>query len=137
MAEISKKYLSLFSEFIKDKQLITGTQFEEDCIVQLHPLLADSLIINLLGNAVKYNYTGGSIQIATTKNSYHIGNTSLLEPIPPGKLFKRFNTSKDSEETSNGLGLAIVKKIADSNSLSISYHAENGVNNFDIRKIQL
>src|SRR5450432_1489628 len=136
LAEISKKYLSLFSEFVKDKQLIIETQFEEDCIVQLHPLLADSLITNLLGNAVKYNYTGGSIQITTTKNSYHISNTSLLESIPPGKLFKRFNTSKDNEETSNGLGLAIVKKIADTNNLSISYYAENGVHNFDIRKIQ-
>ncbi|MEP6948924.1 MAG: histidine kinase dimerization/phospho-acceptor domain-containing protein [Ginsengibacter sp.] len=135
LAEISKKYLSLFSEFIKDKQLIIETRFEEDCIAQLHPLLADSLITNLLGNAVKYNYTGGSIRIITTKNSYHISNTSLLAPIPPVKLFKRFNTSKDSEETSNGLGLAIVKKIADTNNLGISYYAENGVNNFDIRKI--
>jgi signal transduction histidine kinase len=136
LAETSKKYLSLFNEFIKDKQLIIEIHFEEDCIVQLHPLLADSLIINLLGNAVKYNYSGGSIQVTTTKNSYQINNTSLLEPIPPEKLFKRFNTSKDSEETSNGLGLAIVKKIVDTNNLGISYYAENGVHNFDIRKIQ-
>jgi len=105
--------------------------------VQLHPLLADSLITNLLGNAIKYNYTGGSIQISTTKNGYHISNTSLLEPIPPEKLFKRFNTSKDSEETSNGMGLAIVKKIADTHNLAISYYAENGFHHFDIRKIQL
>ena len=94
LAEISKKYLSLFSEFLKDKQLTIDTKFEDDCIVKLHPLLADSLISNLLGNAVKYNFTGGSIQIATTKNSYRISNTSLLEPIPPGKLFKRFQYNK-------------------------------------------
>lgn len=137
LAEISKKYLSLFSELMKNKQLTVQTHFEEDCILKLHPLLADSLISNLLGNAVKYNYTGGSLQIATTKNNYCIRNTSLFEPIPAARLFKRFNTTKGREETSSGLGLAIVKKIADTNNLYITYKAENGIHEFDVKKTEV
>ena len=57
----------------------------------------------------------------------------MLNPIPSEKLFKRLNTSKENQETSNGLGLAIVKKIADTNHLHITYHAVTGVHQFDIR----
>ena len=135
LADITKKYLRLFDEFIKEKQLTVQTDFNLSFPVKLHPLLADSLIMNLLGNAIKYNYTAGKIEIAVSENSYHINNTSMLPPIQPGKLFMRLNTSDNNKQTSNGLGLAIVKKIADVSHLHIAYHAEDGVHSFDITKI--
>ena len=135
LADITKKYLRLFDEFIKEKQLTVQTDFSFSFPVKLHPLLADSLIMNLLGNAIKYNYTAGKIEIVVSENSYHISNTSMLPPIQPGKLFMRLNTSNNNKQTSNGLGLAIVKKIADVNHLHIAYHAEDGVHSFDITKI--
>ena len=134
LAEITKKYLQLFNEFIKEKQLIIETNFNSSFKIKLHTMLADSLVMNLLGNAIKYNYSRGKIVITVSKNNYHISNTSMLKPIPPEKLFKRLNTSKENQETSNGLGLAIVKKIADTNQLRIIYHADDGMHQFDISK---
>ena len=134
LAEITKKYLKLFNEFIKEKQLIIETNFNSSFKIKLHTMLADSLVMNLLGNAIKYNYSRGKIVITVSKNNYHISNTSMLKPIPPEKLFKRLNTSKENQETSNGLGLAIVKKIADTNQLRIIYHADDGMHQFDISK---
>ena len=136
LAEMTKKYLSLFNEFIKEKQLTIKTTFDAEFAIRLHPLLAASLVTNLLGNAIKYNYEGGIIEIAVFENNFHISNTSRLKPIPPEKLFTRLNTSKDNRESSNGLGLAIVKKIIDVNNLQIHYSADNGVHNFNIRKDQ-
>jgi signal transduction histidine kinase len=133
LADVTQKYLLLFDEFIKEKQLTIQTVFNDSFMVQLHPLLADSLIMNLLGNAIKYNYHGGNIEIVVSENKYHISNTSVLNPIPPDKLFMRLNTS-DSNEASNGLGLAIVKKIADVNNLTIEYHSEGGIHSFEITK---
>lgn len=135
LAEVTKKYMRLFDEFIKEKQLTVQTNFNGNFMVTLHPMLADSLIMNLLGNAIKYNYTAGKIEITVSENKYHISNTSRLQPIPPGKLFMRLNTSKENEETSHGLGLAIAKKIADVNQMHIDYHAEDGIHSFDITKV--
>jgi signal transduction histidine kinase len=135
LTEITRKYLQLFDEFIKEKQLTIQTNFNDPFIIQLHPILADSLIKNLLGNAIKYNYNGGNIEITVSKSDYHISNTSRLEPIPPEKLFMRLHTSKHNSESSNGLGLAFVKKIADVNHLHIAYHAESGKHHFDISKM--
>ena len=130
LADVTEKYIHLFDEFIKEKQLTIKTIFNGSFMVQLHPILADSLIINLLGNAIKYNYNGGSIDITIDDNKFQISNTSPFSPIPPDKLFMRLNTSKKTKEISNGLGLAIVKKIADVHHLNIDYHSENGVHSF-------
>jgi len=132
LTEVTKKYLGLFSELIHDKQLTVKTNFENDFILQLHPLLADSLVSNLLSNAIKYNYAGGSIEVTINADKYQINNTSLHQPIPQEKLFKRFTATTNSEANSNGLGLAIVKKIADTHNLFVNYHAANGVTGFEI-----
>ncbi len=131
---VTKRYLQLFDEVIKDRKLIAKTNFAEDWLLNLHPLLADSLISNLIGNAVRYNFPGGRITISVNENKYHISNTSYLPPIDPQQLFKRFNKSNNSSDASNGLGLAIVKKIADTHHLHITYHAENSIHHFSIEK---
>ncbi|MEO8961466.1 MAG: HAMP domain-containing sensor histidine kinase [Ginsengibacter sp.] len=134
LSDVTQKYIRLFDEFIKEKQLTVQTIFNDSFTIQLHPLLADSLIINLLGNAIKYNYNGGNIVIAIDENKFRISNTSALSPIPPDKLFKRLSTSNTNKEISHGLGLAIVKKITDENHLNIEYHVANNVHNFVITK---
>jgi signal transduction histidine kinase len=134
LTDVTKKYLQLFNEVIKDRRVNVETHFNEEFVIKLHPLLADSLISNLIGNAVKYNYEDGSIIITIDKNKYKIKNTSRLPPIDPQQLFKRFNNSKNRLDSSNGLGLAIVKKIADTHNLVITYHTENGFHHFDIEK---
>lgn len=132
--DIADKYLQLFHEVIKDKEVKVKTAFTEVFSLKLHPLLAESLVSNLIGNAVKYNFTGGKIDITIDKNGYKICNTSLLPPINTQQLFKRFSNLKSNADTSNGLGLAIVKKIADTYDLQISYHSENDIHCFEIKK---
>ena len=134
LTDVTKKYLKLFDELIKDKQLALETNFSEDWSLHLHPLLADTLISNLLGNAVKYNYSGGRIAITITSNKYHISNTSRLAGIDPQQIFKRFKKSKENTGNSTGLGLAIVKKICDTHDLAITYRAEDGLHEFVIQK---
>ena len=132
--DIIKKYLLFFDAFIKDKQLTISTDFNEDLIIKIHPLLADSLVSNLLGNAVKYNTIAGAINIETTEKYFSISNTSSQLQVKPDKLFKRMNKHENNDEQSNGLGLAIAKRIADTNNLQISYAATNGMHNFAVRK---
>ena len=135
LTQVTQKYLKLFNEFIKDKQLSVTVNYETDFIVKLHSTLADSLITNLLGNAIKYNFTGGSIRIDISATKYLISNTSTLDEIPKEKLFKRMASLKQSGETSNGLGLAIVKKITEANNLHITYCLLDGWHQFEIEKL--
>ncbi|MEO8109437.1 MAG: HAMP domain-containing sensor histidine kinase [Ginsengibacter sp.] len=134
LAELTKKYLQLFEEFIKEKELNIKKTFSEDFKVKLHPVLAGSLITNLLGNAIKYNYDGGMIEITISEGNYHISNTSRQKAIDSAKLFSRLHSSHSDPETSNGLGLAIVKKIADVNGMLITYQEKDGIHSFDLRK---
>ena len=133
LAAISQKYLQLFDEIIKDKKLQVDIQAEEDFTTMLHPFLADSLVSNLLGNAIKYNYEGGRIDIHINHNSYCIINSSPLPAIDTQHLFQRFNTSGKGTEQATGLGLAIVKRIADTSHLSIAYQYVEGMHRFCIR----
>ncbi len=103
-------------------------------MIKLHPLLADSLVSNLVGNAVKYNYTGGKISVIISDKKIQVSNTSNLPPIDPELLFKRFNKNNTISDNSTGLGLAIVKKICDTYGLNIKYHAKEGLHSFTVEK---
>lgn len=131
---ITKKYLQLFDEVIKDKQVNVETKLEDDFHILLHPLLAETLVSNLVGNAVKYNYAGGKIIIAANSQTFSISNTSHLPAIEPAQLFKRFKKHNKSADNSNGLGLAIVKKIADTHHVDLNYRGKNGMHEFIITK---
>lgn len=132
LVAVTEKYLALFAEMIQDRQLTVETEFAGDFVVRLHPVLADSLVSNLLGNAVKYNRTGGTIRIAAGNGQYCIGNSSDLPPIDPQRLFKRFGAPAGVPGHSTGLGLAIVKRIADTHHLPIAYAFEQGMHRFCI-----
>jgi signal transduction histidine kinase len=130
LADTVNKYLQLFKEMSQYKNIDVVYNNEAPFMVNLHPLLADSLISNLVGNAIKYNYPGGKIDITINRNAISISNTSHQPSIPPEQLFKRFKKSTVTDEMSNGLGLAIVKKICDTNGLRIEYEFRNGMHRF-------
>lgn len=95
------------------------------------PNLVESLMTNLVDNAIRHNVTGGRIQIATTTTAaaacFSISNTGPV--VPPGdvcRLFEPFQQA-DEERTSrnagHGLGLAIVRSIVDAHGASLNVRA--------------
>lgn len=131
---VAQKYLRLFDEIIKEKQLALETNFTEPFKVKLHPFLADSLVSNLVGNAIKYNLDGGKLFISNDHSKFCISNTSEKGAIDPQMLFKRFGNLSETKNNSTGLGLAIVKRIADTHQISISYKFENEMHSFCLKK---
>ena len=132
--DVTQKYLRFFDEIINDKHLVVHLDIAEDFTAKLHPFLADSLISNLLGNAIKYNEPGGKLNITVSREAYCISNTSLVPAIAAQQLYKRFKAAGDKATSSNGLGLAIVKKIVDTNHLSIEYGNEGQLHRFCLRR---
>lgn len=132
LSMVSNKYIRLFEEYINNKHLTVEIDVSENWMLKLHPLLADSLVSNLIGNAIKYNFTNGIIRITIRRNYFKISNTSNQGAINEKEIFMRFSRKKEHAESSTGLGLAIVKKICDTHNLQIHYHTVDGLHNFII-----
>ena len=108
---------------LKNKEISVETNFENE----LPHLKADQneitrLFTNILSNAIKYNKTGGSINVSlsTSKNYLvaKIKDTGIgMRPEEKSKLFNEFFRAKNKftqNVSGTGLGLSIVKRIVDS-----------------------
>ncbi len=96
------------------------------------PYLADTLISNLLSNALRYTPSNGLITINLSNNFLSISNTGPEPDFPKELIFERF-TKNPLNVTSTGLGLAIVKEICLLNQWNISYQYQNSKNCFEVR----
>jgi signal transduction histidine kinase len=83
------------------------------------PALAESMMTNLVGNAIRHNLDGGRVEISTTTTDGQavmtVSNTGPL--VPPDEIdrlfqpFQRLGTQRVSHTSGHGLGLAIVSTI--------------------------
>jgi two-component system OmpR family sensor kinase len=135
LGDVIEKYLQLFEELLKDQQLTVEKSVADNVQWPIHPFLADTLVSNLLGNAIRYNYPNGKIVIQLNDKKFNISNTSQLPAIAPQQLFQRFKKSGPATNPgSNGLGLAIVKKIVDASQLIITYDYQQPFHHFTIEQ---
>jgi signal transduction histidine kinase len=92
------------------------------------PSLAESLIANLIDNAIRHNLPGGQAEITTALTdqgaAITVGNTGTL--IPPEAVdylfqpFRQLGTQRIRHGDGHGLGLAIVRAIADAHHATIT-----------------
>jgi signal transduction histidine kinase len=120
MNELVEKKLEHFEELLLMKEIRVSRELTESPALHMNPVLADVLIANLIGNAIKHNVKNGQLHVKTTKQSLTISNTGELLHTPPAELFDRFRKENASSE-SLGLGLSIVRQICDTYQIKISY----------------
>ncbi|MDO7886688.1 sensor histidine kinase [Hymenobacter cheonanensis] len=77
---------------------------------QLHPGLADSLLHNLLHNAIRHNVPGGEVVVRLAANELEVSNPGPVVSGDPSRFFERFRKHNAASE-SPGLGLSIVQHI--------------------------
>jgi len=118
--------IKMFEDHILEKSLKLSKEIDPECIIETNFFLAESLIINLIGNAVKHNVNNGVINIKLEKAHLEISNSGETLKESPLKLFERFYKTNMSSD-SPGLGLAIVKEICRLNKWEISYVFENNL----------
>jgi signal transduction histidine kinase len=116
-------------ELLQMKNLQVTTALNNEVTIKLHPALADVVISNLLGNALKYTESGGQLQVMLSADVFTVKNTATQPIEHPEKLTERFYKEQGSS-SSTGLGLALVNQVAIMNGHRFSYQAENGLHVF-------
>lgn len=101
------------------------------------PRLAESLIANLIDNAIRHNHLGGHVQITTqttgTRATLTITNSGPV--IPDDQIqrlfqpFQKLAPDRNSRRDGYGLGLAIVNAVAQAHhaTLTTSARPEGGL----------
>lgn len=97
------------------------------------PSLAESLVANLLDNAIRHNTPGGQAQISTALTAagavVSVGNSGTI--IPPDAVeelfqpFRQLSTERTRYGEGHGLGLAIVRAIADAHGAALTARARH------------
>jgi signal transduction histidine kinase len=98
------------------------------------PSLAESLVSNLVDNAIRHNLAGGQLEVRTGqaagRATISVRNTGPA--IPPGQVdrlfqpFQRLDRGRTSRGGGHGLGLAIVAAIARAHHATLSARARPG-----------
>nr|WP_262904744.1 HAMP domain-containing sensor histidine kinase [Hymenobacter lucidus] len=110
-------------EVIADKQLQVNAP-SAALWVSMHPALAESLVHNLLNNAVRHGLPGGQVAVMISERKLVVSNTGMVPEAAPELFFQRFRKN-DAASASPGLGLSIVQQIARLYGFDVSYIFES------------
>jgi signal transduction histidine kinase len=115
--------LTLFEDYIEAKSISVKTHFAENTLLTTNEFLLETLLHNLISNAIKYSDPNSEIQLETSSNGFSIKNEGN-EPLSSEEIFLRFKRST-AAETGSGLGLSIVQEICNKYHWQINYRFEN------------
>lgn len=106
----------------------------EAAIVTGDPHLAESLVANLVDNAVRHNVAGGRVRVTTATQAglpfFSVSNTGpVIAPAEVGRLFEPFRQlggERTRHAGGHGLGLAIVSAVARAHGADLDARARPG-----------
>ncbi|RYY27726.1 MAG: HAMP domain-containing histidine kinase [Chitinophagaceae bacterium] len=113
-----------FEELLLEKNLSLSVQYAA-VKIRMNPELLDTLLNNLVSNAIKHNKQDGEIEIVLSQpKRLTIMNTGAANPLDDRKVFTRFYKPEQSDHT--GLGLSILKEICVVSGSNITYMYKPG-----------
>lgn len=111
--------------------IILYKDFQTTLTIRANRTLLESLVNNLVVNAVRHNHPQGEIGLTLTNSQLIVANTSDEPPLDEKLVFNRFY--RTSEKTAgNGLGLAIVKAVCEYHGWKVNYLYSKGKHCFVI-----
>lgn len=120
-----EKKLVWLEDFIAEKRLELQTDLVEKTL-DMNPFLAETLVTNLLTNAVKHNLKGGLLRVTLNVNCLIVENSAATPEAPVADLTARFARGNPYSE-GVGLGLAMIVEICEQQGCGLETAFENGV----------
>lgn len=132
LEEMLKSQILEVQELTQLKGIDMKSDYAGPFTVQLPESLAESLIGNLLSNAIHHNHVGGQVIVSSTANEISIGNSATEGALKVPEIFNRY--VKSPQKGNSGLGLAIAKRICDTYGLELKYDFREEMHFFSIIK---
>ncbi len=124
MSVFTEKILSGLDELIEMKSIKLTKKIDPIVWLEIHPFVAEVLLNNLIGNAIKHNVQEGTIHIELNSEFLRIENSGAPPKSDPEEYLERFKKGSDHPE-SVGLGLAIINQICKNYGFKLFYYFEN------------
>lgn len=135
VAEIVHENLMLFESAAQSKDLLIKQSGERDLLVIADRNMVNTIVRNLISNAVKFTFPGGTISInidyydidhilVFVKDTGFGMSTNILNNL--FKIETRMNTKGTGNETGTGLGLILCKDFIEINKGKIWVTSEEG-----------
>ncbi len=129
-SEVCEQCITALQEHMDNKQIRLEAAISSPVNINCNPALLETLINNLLINAIRHTAMAGTILFSLTASGLTISNSGT-KALPSDALFKRFH--KHSEDNSgSGLGLAIVKEICHLHQWELAYQFRDNMHQFSI-----
>lgn len=123
VADKIKKLQPMWQSLCVDKTMVFS--LDESTLVYCNEVLLESLLNNLVVNAIRHCPSQGEIRVTLKEKTLTVSNGSDGVPLDGEKIFSRFYRGQDAQkgapQKGNGLGLAIVKSICDYHHWTVRY----------------
>ena len=124
--------LMYLRELAESEGLTVHVETGNSLNLKANKLLVESLINNMVVNAIRHNVKEGTINIKVDNSGLKVSNTGVPYALDPNKIFRRFSRSSE-EKKGNGLGLAIVQQICIMHGWEVGYNYENNLHVFGVK----
>lgn len=132
MNRLSRQILATLSDLYEEKGLHYEFREAGAFILHVNDSLAQTLLNNLIKNAIVHSPDGGRVSISIDSRHMEIANDGE-RALDTQKMFRRFYKGDSGHKESTGLGLSIVHSIAALYNIGISYSFD-GRHHFVLKK---
>lgn len=134
LTEILRSNTSLLESQAKNKQITLVVEPEDPFLVKLHKQSVNTVVRNLISNAIKFTSEGGTISLSVDKSADSVGfsvadNGVGMSPEVVEKLFRidqKHSTQGTAQEKGTGLGLILCREFIEKNGGTIRVQSQPG-----------
>ncbi len=135
LCHIIAKNIALFTLHAQDKQItLRGPEHDDSLFIQADANMVDTIIRNLLSNALKFTEAGGTVEIAVDRREHDIeiavSDTGIgIDEQGLSRLFRldaHYRRAGTADEQGTGLGLLLCKEFAEQHGGRIGVESDVG-----------